>query len=257
MSLWEIYNLVDRFAPFSLSGEACEKYGYYDNSGILLDCKEEITGILFSLDLSSAAVERAKEGGANCIVTHHPAIYSPLRALKAGGGECVLACAKAGISVISAHLNLDFAKEGIDESLMLGLGGKKAREVMHALSKGGYGRIYDVSPCTMAEFAQRAKEELGAERIAVYGDRPVLKVASFCGAGLDEESLRFAQTAGADTIVSSDGKHHVLFAAAEAGLNVLLLTHYASENYGFFRFYEKIKQKVCLPCEYFADERLK
>lgn len=257
MRLSEIYNLIDSFAPFSLSKECCERYGCHDNSGVLIDCGEEITGVLFSLDCSFAAIDRAKETGANLIVTHHPVIFSPLYSLGKESGERALACAKAGISVISAHLNLDYAKEGIDETLMKGLGGKKALAIKEPLSKGGYGRVYDVEPRPFADFIERAKEEFSAERVTVYGEKPVKRVASFCGAGLDEESIRFAVDCGADTVVSSDGKHHVIASAVEAGLNVLLFTHYTSENYGFFRFYQKIKEKVKLPCAYFADDRLK
>ena len=38
MKLTKIYEAVDEIAPFSLSREYCEKYGAYDNSGILIDC---------------------------------------------------------------------------------------------------------------------------------------------------------------------------------------------------------------------------
>ena len=116
MRLKEICELVDKTAPFSISGAYCREYGGYDNSGILVDCGREITGVLFSLDLSRAAAEEAKKRGAQLIVTHHPAIYSPIRSLaQEGEGALVLACVQAGISVISAHLNLDMAEGGIDE----------------------------------------------------------------------------------------------------------------------------------------------
>lgn len=255
MRLTEIYDVADAIAPFALSGEYCKKFGSYDNSGILLDCGEEIHKILFSLDCSSAAVAKAKETGANLIFTHHPAIFSPLHALCEGEGKEVLACARAGISVLSAHLNLDCAAGGIDESLMEGLGGKTAEKIKDALSAGGYGRVYAVAACTLEELAKRAERELSAKRIVLYGGRPVSKIASFCGAGMDEESIAFALENGADTLVSSDGKHHLVAEAVGRGLNVMLLTHYAAENYGFYRFYQKIKEKSGVPCEYFRDER--
>ncbi|MDE7158532.1 MAG: Nif3-like dinuclear metal center hexameric protein, partial [Clostridiales bacterium] len=56
----------------------------------------------------------------------------------------------------------------------------------------------------------------------------------------------------------SDGKHHLVAQAVEAGLNVILLTHYAAENYGFHRFYENMKkllEKSGVACEYCCDER--
>ena len=45
--------------------------------------------------------------------------------------------------------------------------------------------------------------------------------------------------------------------AAEKGLAVLQLTHYASEEYGMKKYYEKIRRQVGIPCEFYTDERLR
>lgn len=255
MRLKTIYEIVDRIAPFALSREYIEKYGMHDNSGIQLDCGEEITKILYSLDLSARAVERAKEIGADCIFTHHPAVFTPLYSLSAHGtGKHVLACARAGISVISAHLNLDCARDGIDESLMHGLGGAREEKLMHALTGGGYGRVYPVAEKTASAFVEEIEKTFLTKRVLCYGNRPVKRVASFCGAGMDGESVAFAIENGADTIVTSDQKHHLLLEAKEAGLNVILLTHYAAEHYGFQKFYQKIKEALPIGHEFFTDE---
>lgn len=251
-----IYNTVDTLAPFALSKELCERYHAYDNSGLLLDCGGEIKKVLFSLDCSQIAVEKAKEIGAKCIVTHHPAIFQPLHSLQEG--SAVLECAKNGISVISAHLNLDCAVGGIDDCLMNGLGGEQAEKVMQPLSAGGYGKLFTIAETPLAAFTEQVKTTFGTQKLLVYGNRPVKKVACFCGAGMDEGSVRFACISGADTFVSSDAKHHLIAALADAGLNVVLLTHYAAEQYGFSRFYENVKKILNgsgVACEYFCDER--
>ena len=252
-----LYGIVDGLAPFALSREYCERFGHRDNSGIQLDCGGAVTGVLFSLDLSAAAVAEAKKRGANCIVTHHPAIFSPLFSLKEeGSGAQILACAKEGISVISAHLNLDSAEGGIDASLMQGLGGTAPVAVMDHLTEGGYGRVYDVEKKTLAQFLAQVKNTFATDRVVVYGNGAVGRVASFCGAGFDEGALAFAAAHGADTLVSSDAKHHLIAAAVESGLNVVLLTHYAAENYGFVRFAEKTEKLLNgTPCFVFTDER--
>lgn len=253
MRLNAVYEAADKLAPFALSGEYCEKYDAYDNSGVIVDCGNEIDKILFALDLSAAAIARAKRIGAQCIITHHPAVYAPVRALHAG--ESVFECVRAGISVVSAHLNLDCATDGIDESLMRGLGGTQAEAVMHSLSVGGYGRVSSVPQRTAAQFVSDVKTAFRTERVVCYGTSPVRRVASFCGAGMDEESVAFAVKNGADTFVSSDPKHHLIAKLTECGLNVVLLTHYAAEQYGFCRFYEKFKNTPGVACECFTDER--
>ncbi|HIZ24082.1 MAG TPA: Nif3-like dinuclear metal center hexameric protein [Candidatus Gallimonas intestinigallinarum] len=254
MQLKNVYEQIDALAPFALSKEYCDTYKFYDNSGVIVDCGGEVRGVLCSLDLSMRAVEEAKKAGANVIVTHHPAIYQPVSSLKQD--SAVLACAQAGISVISAHLNLDSAAGGIDEELMLGLGGISGRS-MHILTDGSYGKAFAVHEEPLDSFVARVKARFQTERVVVYGTRPVKKVASFCGAGMDDETVAFALTEGADTFVSSDAKHHHIAALVEHGVNVVLLTHYAAENYGFVRFAENLKNKLKgLPVTVFTDERL-
>lgn len=254
MKLSELYDTVDKLAPFSLS-EQFVSLGNHDNSGLLLECGEEVSGCLFSLDLSLAAVEEAKRVQADCIVTHHPAIWMPVTRLDSAHENKLVACIQAGISVISAHLNLDAAPAGIDESLMRGLGGKEAIAVHEQLSGGAYGRLFAVKKSSQKMFAEKTAQVFRTKRLITYGNRPVELVASFCGAGLDNGAIDFAVRAGADTIVSSDAKHHLIVEAVERGLNLVLLTHYAAENYGFMRFAEAVRQKVGIPVSTFTDER--
>ena len=70
----DIFAILEReVAPVSLSDELCAKYGAYDNSGIILNCGNDVSGALFSLDFDMSAAKKAAELGYNLIVTHHPA----------------------------------------------------------------------------------------------------------------------------------------------------------------------------------------
>lgn len=255
MKLSEIVVAAERHAPLSLSKEFCEKEGVYDNSGVLLDVKEDITGVLFSLDLTFSAIDEAKKQGKNLIITHHPAIYGATDKI----GEKLVLCAKYGISVLSMHLNLDAASGGIDESLKeacekaTDTQGSKA-ERMVLLSSGGYGLAYPVNPTPLKTFAENLKNELHATNFSVFGDKekPVRKVASFCGGGADEQAVLFAVKTGADVIVSSDFKHHILLLALENGLSVVAPTHYVAEAYGFKKFYEKLCVAIDVACGFYA-----
>ena len=271
MKLSEIYKIADSIAPKALSDEMCQNYGWYDNSGILVNTDEEIDSILFSLDLTMAAVDEAIEKGVKLIITHHPAIYGKISRIdyedSAMLGTKLIKCIKNGISVIAMHLNLDAATDGIDESLMQGVLLSAGEKVLNAepiakqvvLSGGAYGRVYDISGVTLKGLAEGMKKTFATEKLAVYGkeDKVVKRVASFCGSGADEGSVAFAVRNGADVMISSDYKHHVLALALEVGLSVITLTHYASEEYGFKKYYEKIRQQVGLPCYFHADDLLR
>lgn len=256
MKLKELYDLIDGLAPFAISEEAVSR-GCHDNSGVILDCGKSPKGILFSLDFTMRALEAAKGAGANCIVTHHPAVWEPLQKLNEETAPVLAACVKAGISVISAHLDLDFTSSGygIDEWLMRGLGGETPLAVMETYEGGAYGRVFDVKESPMKVFTERTAKVFRTKRLLVYGSAPVKRIASFCGAGFTHEAVAFALENGADTIVSSDAKHHLIAEAVESGLNVVLLTHYAAENYGFSRFADVVRRSVKLPVLTFTDDR--
>ncbi|MBQ7913248.1 MAG: Nif3-like dinuclear metal center hexameric protein [Clostridia bacterium] len=265
MKLSEIYKIADGIAPKRLSDEYCRLYGAYDNSGVLVDTGDEIKGVLFTLDLSAAAIAKACEIGANLIITHHPAIYGKISHIcedEPLGGKLV-ECIKHGISVLSMHLNLDGAEGGVDQSLMEGVclaagGGAENISVMHPLTGGGYGRVYGVKEGTLADLAKNMKDVFSTERILVYGDktRKINRAASFCGAGVDEGAIAFAASEGAGVVISSDFKHHLISLALEEGLALIILTHYASENYGFQNYYEKMRRQLSIPCEYHTDGEL-
>ena len=271
MKLSEIYKIADGFAPKALSDEYCRNFGAYDNSGTLVDAGEEITGILFSLDLTFAALDEAIEKGYNLIITHHPSMYGKINHARCDADDLterkLVKALRNGISVISMHLNLDMAKGGIDESLMKGISlaanetegaGTSSPSIMHSVADGGYGRNYAVKPIALAQLKENMKKIFSTDRILVYGDenKTIHRVASFCGAGGDENAILFAKRNGADVVVSADFKHHVLMFAIESGLSVIAMTHYASENYGFKNYYEKIRRQVEIPCAFHTDTEL-
>lgn len=259
MKLSKLLNLLEGVGPLSISDEYCKKCGFYDNSGILVDSGEDICGVLFSLDLSENAIKEAKKLGYNAIVTHHPAIFGAISSVSINSSRTSLIaeCLKSGISVISMHLNFDAAPEGIDYHLMQGLGGVEGLTMVN-LSGGAYGRVYDVKPNKMPDYVEFVKKNFGTDRVIYYGDNDkiVKRVSSFCGAGCDDAAIAFAAQEGADVLVSSDMKHHHIAALLSRSINVIILTHYASENYGFNKIYGKIIEELDVPAAYFCDSAL-
>ena len=110
----EIYQYLDGLAPFSLQME-------FDNAGFLVGRGERaVSKILVSLDITEEVAEEAAELGAELIVSHHPVIFRPLKKLEQG--SVVWELARAGISAICAHTNLDKARGGVNDCLAAALG---------------------------------------------------------------------------------------------------------------------------------------
>ena len=256
----EFFAVLNKIAPIDLSLKMIES-GSYDNSGIIIFSHEEVKKVLFSLDLSLETVNQAKFCGCDTVVTHHPAIYHPVNNLSINGDTAaVILAAKEGLNVISMHLNLDVAKSGIDFCLAKGLGGKDI-EIIELLSDEiGYGRKFEAGK-TLGEIEDIAKKNFQTERVIVYGDKKakVIKAASFCGGGYGdaEKALTAGKLEDTQAVITSDMPHHGIKRFVEAGKNIILLTHYAAENYGFKMFYENIKTSVSHKAEtqYFEDKR--
>lgn len=261
MNAGDILDVLERaVAPVKVSDELCAKYGMYDNSGLIVNMGGEVSGCLFSLDLSEESVKRAKQGECNLIVTHHPAIFGGIKRIDGmgcGTDRAIAECIKCGISVISMHLNFDAAPEGIDYYLMRGLGGNDF-SALDVVGGGAYGRVYDVAPIKLKALGERVRSTFCSDRVIIYGqeDREIRRIASFCGAGCDERAIAFAQAGGADAFVSSDFKHHLIVDLVGRGIAVISLTHYCAEAYGFRRIYENIKNQLGTPSSFFFDDRL-
>ena len=178
--------------------------------------------MLFSLDLTENAVDFAVENGCDAIVTHHPAIYAPIKELSFDGDtKALLKATVSGLNVISMHLNLDIAESGIDAYLSSGLGVKNAKVLDLISGQCGYGRQGSVPSIDLKEFVDKAKTEFGSDKIIGYGDGVVEKVASFCGSGASHaEKLVKSGLTDADTIVTSDIPHHLLLSLIEKGKKV-------------------------------------
>ena len=104
-----IYDFINGFAPF-------ETQMHFDNAGLLIGSETAVSNaVLLSLDLTSDVVKEAVQKNAQIIVTHHPVIFNPLKAISSE--SAVFKCIQNNITVISAHTNLDISKNGVNETL--------------------------------------------------------------------------------------------------------------------------------------------
>lgn len=234
MKINKIISELEKYAPLSLSREACEKLDLYDNSGwIVCAADSETDSVVFTLDLTACAVRKAYDFGAKLIITHHPAIYRPIKSITDGS---VYECVRRGIGVYSSHLPLDTAPGGIEDGLCALLGGTNPTTIEKTDGIHGFGRLFEIEKRRFKDIETLVRNKLKTDKIISFGndDAEIKTVASFCGAGLSEKQLSLASRA--DLFVSADIPHHTTLAALESGKCVLQLTHYASEYFAFSSF---------------------
>ncbi len=242
MKINDVLNVLEKYAPTYLSNAYVKKFEAYDNVGIIVETNKDITGVLFSLDLTCEAVDKAIENNCNLIFTHHPAIYAPLKNITVD--MPIYKAINNSIGVISYHLNLDIAKNGIDYYLAEGLGGNDC-SILSVIDDGiGYGRAFKLDNTTFNDVVNRYKINFNSDRVIAYGNlnEKVSNIVTLCGQGLSEKTLE--QAKDADLIVSSDVQHHVILKAMELNIKLLIVTHYSSEFYGFSKVYENLFDKL-------------
>ncbi len=97
----------------------------WDNVGLQVgDPAAEVRGVLVCLDPSERALQEAADTGAQAILTHHPLIFKPLKALTPTDetGRIIFRAVQQGIAVLCAHTNLDCARNGLNDWLAWRLG---------------------------------------------------------------------------------------------------------------------------------------
>ena len=218
----DVFEELCRIAPLEL------QMGF-DNAGFQIGHRDRaLHRALLALDVSDAVAQEAKERGAELIITHHPLIFSPLKAVSDAEPvqKRVLFLAENGIALICMHTNLDIVEGGVNDVLIRLLGA----EPETALDADGCGRIGTLpEPMPLDAFLVRCKERLGVPALRYsQGEKPVSRLAVMGGAGAD--SLEEAVRLGCDSYVTADVKYHQFQRAAELGLNLIDADHFYTEN---------------------------
>jgi len=114
----DVWRALDERYPFAHRAD-------WDNVGILLgDPDAPVRSILIALDATPAAVAACRRVRADVLVTHHPVVLRPLKALRARvpGEDAAYALVRLGTAVVSAHTNADAAPRGVSYVLARRLG---------------------------------------------------------------------------------------------------------------------------------------
>ena len=221
-SVRDVFEELCRIAPLELQMD-------FDNAGFQIGHAErEVHRILLALDATDEVSEEAKACGAELLVTHHPLIFSPLKAVHdlEPVSRRALFLAENGIALICMHTNLDIAEGGVNDVLIRLLGA----EPEGSLDADSCGRIgYLPQPMPLEDFLADCKERLGVPTVRYcLGKKPVYKIAAMGGSGAG--SLEEAVRLGCDTYVTADIKYHQFQRASELGLNLIDADHFYTEN---------------------------
>ena len=226
----DILDYLETLAPRSMKMD-------WDNVGLLCGGRSRpVTKVLLALDPFEGVCREAKEWGEELIVTHHPLIFNPLKAVTdetALGRSIQLLCA-AGISAVNAHTNLDCAPGGVNDCLAAALGLRDVRAIdpMGTDELGrewGLLRMGTVPEQSLDAFLATVKAALHCPGLRyAAGMRPIRRVA--VGGGACGGELEAVAASGCDAFVTADLKYNQFADAAALGLTLIDAGHFETEN---------------------------
>ena len=225
MTIGELNQFLASRVPTALS---CS----WDNDGLLCcpDPSRSVRRALVALDVTEHVVDMAVQGGFDLLLTHHPLIFRPIKALTPGA--CVprklLKLAGAGISAIALHTRLDALNGGVNDALA---------DALDAPTVGRFtcedaleGRIIRLSaPMTAEAFAEYTKAKLGTDAVNLADAGIPVQTVGLCG-GEGSDFIFAAKAAGCDTYLTGRAGYHLMLDAAESGINVIEAGHFATER---------------------------
>lgn len=216
-SVKEIYEYINTFAPFETAMS-------FDNVGILIgDKNAQGDKILAALDATKAVIEEAVRKNIKIIVTHHPVIFHAIKSLSSDSIPYL--AAKYGISIISAHTNLDTAENGVNDTLAVSAGVNIQKRFPEDCALTG--ELDKEMSCR--EFAESIKNSLGLNGLRFTDTgKNIKKIAVSCGAG--GEGVFLAEKNGCDAIITGEIKHHLINFANDNNIAVFDLGHFQSED---------------------------
>ena len=164
VTVQQLAEALDRWAPWA-GAES------WDNVGVLAGADAPFSAVLCALDITPAVVCEAVRRGCGAVVSHHPVIFSPLKALMPGTAPYLLA--QHGVAAVCAHTNLDKAAGGVGDALAASLGLSSIEPC------GEYCRRGALPPMCRRRWVRRCALQTRARRCARWASFPAQ--ATSCG----------------------------------------------------------------------------
>lgn len=243
-SVQKLLDILEEIAPSELSES-------WDNTGLLVgDAESEAHGIVIALDPTLSLLKEAVAQGVNVIITHHPAIFHPLKSLCNDNptGRLLHFAIKNNLHIICCHTNLDAAPKGVSDIFAGKLGLSDIIPLMPSpcgRADSGLGRIGSCPvPLSPAECVEKIYQATDAPWLMEAGQRPeqVQKIALCGGSGSDFTET--AMQAGADLFITSEIKHSMAIWAEEAEFWLIDAGHFGTEHLVIDPLHKKISTKL-------------
>ena len=211
----------------------------WDRPGLTTgNSNQSISKVLLSVDVTIEVLSEAKQLGCELVISHHPLLLKGVNSLSEDQlkGELVSFAVKNSIAVYSAHTNADIVVDGVSDILAQELGLANTKPLIATGDGIGHGRIGKLkSPQSLSDYAKFVSSRLPdtSAPVRVAGDlNKIIETVAVVG-GAGDSFIPAAAQSGADLLITSDLRHHVVLDAVSDPTNPLALidiSHFAAES---------------------------
>ena len=236
----DVIKIIEDFAPLSLQSS-------YDNCGLKCgDVNNKLTGVLITLDTNEVIVNEAISLGCNLIIEHHPSIFKSIKSIEINKStnRALINAAYNEICIYSAHTNIDFTKDGLNDYVCEIM----ALKNIHKIDTDDSPRIGVLNE------DKSLKDYIGILKL-LFNDKNCYSVGRLDknihtvavvngGGGGSEEDMIKSFNNGADVFVSGDFKYNVLRLAKDNDYAIICIGHYNMEIYFIDLIYKILTNKI-------------
>lgn len=223
-------------------------------NGVQLENRGEIVKVAAAVDFSRRVVEGAIACGANLLLVHHGMFWGGLKPISGQIYDRIAPLLRHDIAVYASHLPLDAHPELGNNVLLareLGLeptGGFARYQTIDVGVRG----VAEIPTDTLIERARVIAQRHGGDVIATpLAKSGITKRWAVCtGAGADANTIREALDGGIDTLIVGEGPHYTAVDAADVGLAIIYMGHYATETFGVCALAAHLADTFALPWEF-------
>ena len=222
VSFKAIIDVMENLAPLTLKED-------WDNPGLLVgNPEQEVQSVLLTLDVTKENVCYAVDHGFDCIISHHPVIFSGIKALRTDtyDGRMFAQLLSHNIGVYCSHTNLDSATGGVNDVLASLLELHDVRP-LDGEEGSSMGRLSEAM--ILAEVMEYIKVKLNRPVLPYGGkEKEIVESIALCG-GAATCFMNDAVRAGADLYLTGDVKYHDFQPAVKDDIFLVDGGHYGTE----------------------------
>lgn len=229
-----------------------DKAENWDNPGLQTGRRnKEIRKVFIALDATEEVIARAKEWGADMLLTHHPVTIEGVKKISSDSltGRRFMELIQGDICCYAMHTNYDIVEMAPLAGEMMKLQKADILERTGIDTRTGefegFGRVGSlVRPITLEECAEIVKKIFGLENVKVFGDPEMVIQRVAISPGSGKSMIVPAIRSKAQVLITGDIGHHEGIDAVDSGLAIIDAGHYGLEHIFIGRMEEYLNKNV-------------